>query len=558
MGITEGTEKAGESFFRKLANQIWGLLANNLPNLANILWFETKKNMPDADQIKWDEYINDMVTKKMIDSDTGAMLRSIKKDPFPMDFINMLLTRMAIFRKEIESDMMIYGLDRQYAKLAQTTPNPAPVDNLVRSMIIDPTRSDENRIELKKHGYSDMQIDNIILSYYRTTDEGTLRIAYLRGIISVETLYERMHELGYTDTRIKEIIPTWELLPGPQDLFTMVAHEAFEPEIYTKLGLTEEFPMEQVQWLKKQGISQDWAMKYWISHWDQPSIGMGYEMLHRGVIDLKTLDMLFKTVEIPSFWRDKLTAVAYSPYTRVDVRRMHDMGVLNDEQLIQSYMDLGYDAEKALRMAEFTLKYNSANEKELTRSTILESYDKKLLTRKDAKELLVSQDYSSALAEYYLTLTDYNAELVLQDLFFDNIHDRYLLKDISESQARDQLSKMGLLGDKIDAMLAKWSLEQYKTERLPTLSDLTNFLMRNIISQDQYRQIMSRHGYSGAHIQWYIDAMAQPAASSPKVPSRTDLENWYKKDIITEEEWRAEMKLQRYPDKYIDYYFEEI
>ena len=81
----------------------------------------------------------------------------------------------------------------------------------------------------------------------------------------------------------------------------MVAKEAFEPDIYTTLGLDEEFPSEQVKWLEDQGISEEWARKYWIAHWDQPSIGQGFEMLHRGVIGPATLDMLFRAIEIPSF-----------------------------------------------------------------------------------------------------------------------------------------------------------------------------------------------------------------------------------------------------------------
>ena len=558
MGTKDGTEKAGESFFRKLTASMWGALANLMPNLFEVIWFEAHKRTPQGSDIGWDAWCDGLVTKKMIDQDTADLLKTMSKDPFPMDFINMVKTRMAIFNTEIETDMMIYGLDRRYDKMSVTTPNPAPVDNLVRSMIIDPDRSLENREQLKKYGYSEEQIDNIILSYYRVTDEGTLRIAYLRGIITVETLYERMHELGYTDTRIKEIIPTWELLPGPQDLFTMVAHEAFEPDIYKTLGLDEEFPTAQVEWLKKQGISEAWAQKYWISHWEQPSVQMGYEMLHRGVIDLDTLDMLYRTVEIPRYWREKLTAIAYSPYTRVDVRRMHDIGVLNDAQLIQSYMDLGYDAEKALKMAEFTIRYNSGNEKELTRSTILSSYEKKLITRSDAAELLTAQDYTDALADYYLTLSDYNMALEVQDLIFENIHDRFLLRDLSETQARDDLSKMGVLGEKIDALLAAWSLETYKTARLPSLSDLTSFLLKGIITEDQYRGMLSRMGYSAGHIAWYLEALASPEGSTPKLPSRTDLAKWLDKGIITEKEWRAEMKLQRYSDKYIDYYFAEF
>jgi len=458
----------------------------------------------------------------------------------------------------MESIMEIYGLKNQYDHLQSTMPNPAPADNLVRAMILDPARTTDNRTQLKRLGYNDKQIDNIILSYYRTTGEDTLRTAYLRGTITREKLYERMHELGYTDTRIAEIVPTWEMLPGPQDLFTMVAHEAFEPDMYKMMGLEAEFPTEQVNWLKKQGISEAWARKYWIAHWQQPSLEMGFEMLHRGIIDLKTLDMLFRTVEIPQYWRDKITRIAYTPYTRVDARRMHALGVLSDEELIRSFMDIGYDVAHAVKMAEFTIRDNANAEHQLTRSTILSSYEKKLISRTDAKELLVSQNLSGAAAEYYLTLSDYNQQLALQDLLLENLHDRYILRDITERQARDALGATGMLGDRINALIEAWNLEAYKHTKTPSLSDLSDFLLRGIISEAQYRDSMSRLGYKAVSINWYVKALRSPEAATPRLPSRTDLETWWKKGIIDEATWRSEMHLLRYDDRYINYYWAEL
>jgi len=558
MGQKEGTEKAGESFFRRLAANMWQGLSVQIGPVMHEILGSVEKETPLATALDWSNYCDKLVSEKVIDKDTAALIKSVEKEPFLMRTIGLIMIRMQMFTHEISSVMSIYDLDRQYDRLAETTPNPAPADSLIRSMIIDPARTNENRAQLARLGYDPTQIDNMILSYYRTTEEGTIRACYLRGIITKEVMYERMHELGYTDTRIKEIVPTWEMIPGPSDLFTMVAHEAFEPDIYKPLGLDKEFPAEQVEWLKKQGISEAWAHKYWIAHWDEPSIGQGFEMLHRGVITPAELDMLFKVVEIPLYWRERLTKIAYHPFTRVDVRRMHDIGTLSDEELITSYMDLGFDADKALKMAQFTVSYNASHEKELTRSAILESYEKGLISRINAKLLLTSQDYTDALAEYYLVLTDYKADQDTEDLLFENVRERFLLHDISETEVRDRLSKMNVQGEKIDALLANWTLRMYKYERLPSLSDLTDFLLRGIISEDQYRAVMTRHGYNPAHIGWYLHALKEPDAASPRLPSRTDLARWLKKNIISEDQYRAEMGRLRYSDIYISYYQQEI
>jgi len=337
-----------------------------------------------------------------------------------------------------------------------------------------------------------------------------------------------------------------------------VAKEAFEPDMYEKLGLAEEFPTEQPEWLKKQGISDYWARKYWIAHWDQPSIGQGFEMLHRGVIDFETLDLLFRAVEIPRFWRDKLTKIAYTPYTRVDVRRMHDMGVLTDEELLRAYMDLGYDPDKAVKMAEFTIRYNAEHDKELTRSTIISSYTSGLIDRDHALQLLMDCDYSHDLADYYLTFADYEEEKDTQDLLFDNIRERYLLNLITETEVRNLLNQMGIKSTKIDAYIARWNLTRYKYEPIPTKDELDNWLLRGVIDESQWRDKMHQRGYSQRDIQCYYESLLQETAVRGRLPTKADLTSWFKAGIITAKEFADEMTRLNYAPRYIRYYLQSL
>jgi len=558
MGQKDENEKLVHGWLFKIAEKIADSFVERLPAFSQKAWKGFEDNVPKQSQTNWEKWCNDLVKQGYCDQDTADLMKPVRGWSFPFGAIMTFMIQFKSLFTDIDAILNIYSLDRQYDSLAKTTPNPAPVDNLVRSMIIDPARSKENRTELKKHGYSDTQIDNIILSYYRTTDENTVRMLFLRGIITETKMYERMRELGYTDTRTAEIIQTWKLLPSPGDLFTMVAREAFEPEMYTKLGLSAEFPTEQIKWLEEQGISKAWAEKYWIAHWEQPSIGQGFEMLHRGVIDRDTLDLLFRAVEIPSFWREKLTQIAYMPFTRVDVRRMHELGVITDEELIKSYMDLGYDSEKALKLAEFTIKYNAETEKQLTRSTILESYSEDLISRTDASTLLQSQGYSYDLADYYLTLEDYNRDKEVQSIYFDVIEDQYLTGLITETTARSSLNKLGIRGNKIDALIDQWNVYKYRYDAIPSKSDLDRLLVKQIIDQGTYRAFMKQHGFSEMIIDMYIEDMKSELEAGERLPSKADLESWYKGKLIDEKRYIYEMKLQGYSDDYVQLYMKEL
>ncbi len=556
MAQDEASKKSHENMLFKVAGQVAQGFFKIGPQRITQIFKEVEKLTPGMSGGMWDNWCDRLAAEPnpLCDQATANSLKELSDKPFPWGAILMLMTILKVKLSDLEAIMNIYTLDRQYAEMAGATPHPAPVGDLVRSAIIDPGRTTENRAQLKRHGFDEEQINNIFLAQYRTLDENTLRVLYMRELITEERLFERMRELGYTDTRTSELVQTWQVLPGPQDLLHMVAKEAFEPTMYEYLGLNDEFPIDQVAHLEKQGINRFWAEKYWIAHWDQPSIGQGFEMLHRDVIKPFELDMLFKAVEIPPFWRDKLTQIAYSPLTRVDVRRMFEMDIMDEQQVFDSYRYHGYSPENADFMTRFTVAYKHSHEKELTRGAILESYNEGLISRSQATDLLLEQDYSQDLADYYLNLEDFNREKSLQKQRITNTRDEMLLGRITSSTARARLNTMGLRGEAIDLYLETWELDRYQYQALPSKSELDNFLIRGIINQGQWHDVMIRHGYTMPHQLWYLEEMKRELEVTRRMPTKADLLGWYKKGKITVEEFRTDMRLLGYADKYIELY----
>lgn len=451
----------------------------------------------------WDTVLDGFKIIGFITADDAKELAKFKKFPWPLNTIIIVIGSVLLLLSPLVAFFrsMVSRTQQAHSKVMRDgLPHYAEI---LSAALIAPEKTGEIRDVAKRHGLSDDEINLLFLNLYRAYEEGTIRTLWLRDILNDDQMYMRMRELGYTDTRIKEIIQSWPLLPPPGDLFTMVAHEAFEPDIYVPLGLDKEFPAEQVKWLKQQGISKDWAEKYWISHWDQPSIGHGFEMLHRGVIDRSTLDMLFKAIEIPDFWREKLTAIAYNPYTRVDVRRMHDLNILSTEEVLTSYMDQGYDLEKATNMTKFTIAYNAEHNKELTKSEVLSGYRTGAIDKTDAVSLLKKIDYSESQAEYLVAYEDYKQALDLVDLQVANIRDRFQASLISRAEAQSRLDSLNLPSKQVQAYLERWELERYFDKKLPSRTDLNKFWLGKIITDDEYIQEMTRLGYSWQYIQWY-------------------------------------------------------
>lgn len=495
--------KAQTSFFTAGFKTVWGGFLQLVPKVLTLFWNSVNEFLGNVETKVWEKTFSSYKESGMISEEAYQSILKIKDTGWPWDkllyiYLNYTLAKDLIFlHAEPSSELVRQGLNKSYRQ------NLPYFSEILQAAFVAPEKTGEVKEVLKRSGMSDEAIDLLFLSRYRLYSEFEIRTLYLRGVLDTDQMFMRMRELGYTDTRIRELVQSWEIIPPVSDLITMVAKEAFEPDFIRKIGLDAEFPTEQVEWLNKQGISTDWALKYWYAHWDQPSVQMGMEMLHRDVIDEEELDLLFRAQEIPPFWRDKLTKIAYAPYTRVDIRRMHDLGVVGDEELIRAYKDIGYDDEKATNMAIFTIKYNRQKERDLTRGQIVNTYADSMISKQDAIDLLVNLDYSEAQAEYMLMYEDWKTQLDYQEDIIKNIEDKYVNNLITSLEAHNGLGKLNLPAERISILMDKWETKRLKDVKLPSKTDLDKFYTNNVISKDEYYTYMRKLGYPPVIVGWY-------------------------------------------------------
>jgi len=197
-------------------------------------------------------------------------------------------------------------------------------------------------------------------------DQDEADYMFLKGIIPAEYWRYTMEMYGWPDHLIRaRELHLKTRLPSPSDIIRFAVREYWRPEISRPLGQWEEFPEELLKWTRKWGY-EDWvAWAEWVAHWTLPSVTQGFEMLHRRVITRDELENLLKAQDITPFWREKLIAISYAPFTRVDVRRMFKLGVLNRDQVYSAMLDIGYDPWKAEQMTKFYEVYVSEFEEAL-------------------------------------------------------------------------------------------------------------------------------------------------------------------------------------------------
>jgi len=470
---------------------------------------------------------------------------------------------------------------------------------------------------LSKLGYDSSKQDAIIATLRRLLDDDTLRDLFLRGEITPAELETRLTKLGFTTNDISLIKKLHWRIPGVQDIIRMAVREAFTPEIAERFGQYQDFPPAFAEWAAKQGLNEFWAKAYWAAHWDLPSASQGFEMLHRGAIDRPTLELLLRAQDVMPFWRDKLTQIAYTPFTRVDVRRMYGLGVLDRDGVKQAYKDLGYDEAKAEKMTEFTVKYETSAEKDLAKTDILDGYRRKVIDRSRAEDLLEDLGYDEDETAFYLNREDLKRAQGYSDDLVETYRKQFLSAMITESDAQAKLRAIAVEPERIAELLLLWreqkATKEYSPELLAekdlTKSEVISGYIKGLITREDTELYLSALGYDEGErayliyqadydkqkqvkdlslatykdlyttglldrtavtsalvdqgfkreeLEWLYTLWDIEAQGTVVLPSRTDLTRFLKKGIITWDTFVQEMRRRRYDDTAIGWYLQDM
>ena len=231
-------------------------------------------------------------------------------------------------------------------------------------------------------------------------------------------------------------------------------------------------------------------------------------MLHRGVIDTTELDMLLRAQDVMPFWRDRLTAIAYRPLTRVDVRRMYKQGVLNETEVFESYQDQGYDDKNAERMAEFTVKQTLASLSKITSSDIIKAYYNRKIAKGESLSMLRDIDIGPEDASYIVSTAEYKRLWAFTDDQIAAIRNLYKKRMYDENQTRDRLARLNLPADQIDVLMQQWFYD--KVEELDatwSTAQTLKFLKRGLITSDRARRELNLNGFTQERIDIYLRDM---------------------------------------------------
>jgi len=356
---------------------------------------------------------------------------------------------------------------------------------------------------------------------------------YRRGEINENQLSEGLRRNGFAAADINLILKATEYFPSPQDLITFAVREVYNDETRKAFGQDEDISDRFIAEAKKAGVTEEQARNYWAAHWQLPSVGQGFEMLQRHAITQSQLQMLLKAADVMPFWRDALLKISYNPLTRVDIRRMHAMGVLSVEQVQERYEAEGFSPEDAALMTQFTVSYNTKQEGSSSQGKIIEAYKKDIIDVTQATEMLRESNLSTEAIDLLLKTADFDKALTRADETKADLMARYIAGDISLDDARSTLLSLGVPSSYVSATISELGRKTSAKVKLPTKEDLLTWLEKGLIKEEDFKARMQALGYKQVDVLTYLaERMAEAEEPKLKYLANGVYQRWLKKGMI--------------------------
>jgi len=247
-----------------------------------------------------------------------------------------------------------------------------------------------------------------------------------------------LSELGYNEEHEGILNDLYKYYPNAPDFVRFGVREVFKPHIVAKYGYDMEFPEEIKPHMAKAGLTEDVMKWFWRAHWELPSFYNIRDARHRDIISDVEVDEWLMVNDYAPYWRDVIKGIIFNPYTRVDIRRMYDTGVVDRDVVKRTYLDLGYDEVHAENLTRFTI-IDSDKTKDVL-STYINAFKKGIINESELTDQMRIMEYSDKEIELrigllsgvevaerpkrQLTLTN------VKKLFTTGLIDSYTLEDM--------------------------------------------------------------------------------------------------------------------------------
>ena len=544
-------------FLRAQWIDTWNTLAGAMGSIAEGIsswWYEGPGKAMREDMLK---DVDELKVKYRLEEDTVAPLRRAVDYPFPVDVVVMAAIS---FPLHLVGMLAFWTSYRQRVQLE--------VNELERLQLLDPSvlvafayRHPELKKEvdhlLAQHGISDRQIDMLYQSVQVELPLMELMVLVNRGEFSEDEAIEMLTRQGMSKFDAQKALGLRFWNPSPQDVISLAGREAYEPDQIAAYDLLRDYPRKATEWGGKVGVSEEIMKHYWAAHWSNPSINQVFEMIQRkapkkggGVWTTRDLETYFRLADINPYFTEALQHIAYNPLTRVDVRRMFQMGVLTREELTQAYEDAGYSPVNAVRLMNFTVKSITQKERDLSKAQIETLYTDGFIDALEYRQRIQKMGYDEGESFDLQDILDFKNRKAERDSQIKATQRKFFRDLVDVNTARSEVVGVGIHSLKIDSILRQWEDEKPSSYTLPTKADVLEWFQSGKIESEEFNRLMKELGYRQKDIETYRNSIAF-------TPALGTVREWFAGEQINEAEAMGYLKGLGIGDREIRLYLED-
>lgn len=313
--------------------------------------------------------------------------------------------------------------------------------------------------------------------------------AWRRDSAKYEKLFDDLREQGWSEDRIEALKFFTLAYPTPTELVHWQAREVFEPDMIAKYGLSDEAEGIERDLFYKVGLSDEMIDNHWKAHWVHPEWRQVIDMYHRGELTFDDISQWYRLVEIPPYWRDKLTAISWDLPNRIETRMMARYGLVDKAWLVEHLTRVG-----------------------------------------------LHEDYRDIAADFMLAMG------IRMDLA-----SRYSKGWLTKEEVESEIATFGLSED-IGGRLYKWIVKNVSGDRVAKERDLTKTdilkgIKKGVVGVDEGKELLGDLGYETEEIDFIIDANITISEDIPEVVrerdlTKTDILGAIKKEVMSIETGR--------------------
>lgn len=303
-----------------------------------------------------------------------------------------------------------------------------------------------------------------------------------------------LSELGYNEeheTMLKDLIKYY---PNAPDFVRFGLREVFKPDIVAKYGYDNDFPEEIRPHMHKAGLTDEIMQWFWRAHWELPSFYNIREARWRDLITDTEVDEWLTVNDYAPYYRDVVKDIMYTPYTRVDVRRLYNTGVVTRDEVKRNYKDIGYSDPYAENLTRFTV-IDSDGAKDVL-STYTRAFSAGIIDETELIAIMSDMEYSDKEIELRILLLKSKTVVARpkKGITLTNVKALFNLGLIDSATLEDMLIKLNYDDDAVMYMklLILASSTPYKT----WTAEIKKAYTLGVLSRDETISRLTAIGYT--------------------------------------------------------------